>query len=404
MASLALDSSRIPCILNGITHNTYTVFGNTLDMALARKGRNWFVYYRDNGKIKWRSLGTDDKTTAERHADAIMAQVREIRQLRRLANAFPQPLAIYRPPLAEFTSPSSVLSAIPSNVGTISGKSRFQMKDLYAVAERHRKMSPSNFGIWTSYLERCGLTYADEATPQNAQAYMDAHYGDKSAKTYNNVRCALDIIFRAALVEAGLQSSPFEKLLPRRLEDVEHHRAFTKEETSRILDALDTGHDYWKCLTMISLCTGLRLESCRRLCPSMIADNLITIMPGKTARFGRAVQIPLIAELKSYLGSIARLLKGDTSPYCSAFQIENRWSKREWFFQGLLNSLGIRDTDEGTVSFHSLRVTFVTRLSEQGVEDRVIRGIVGHASQQMTDLYNHDSESAVRAMNGVKMV
>lgn len=379
-------------------------------MALRKRDNTWYVYYKQDGRIVWRSLGTGDRAEAERHADAVMEQVRTIRRLRRMANAFPQPISI-APSTSSQVRHSDAMpqqnakdAPLPPSVMQYS-PSKVPLRKLYEIAEKHRKLSMTHRSAWENYLKRCGLEFADEATPQNAQKYLDDFYGDKSAKTYNNVRCALDMIFRASLVEAGLSASPFTSLLQRRLDDVEHYRAFTRKETKTILDYLGRGkHEYWRCLTMISLYTGLRLESCRRLSPAHIRDGMITILPGKTARFGRSVQIPLLPPLEKYLGSIAPMLETTETPYCSIFPEELRWRRNVWFYSGMCDALDIRGTDEGKVSFHSLRATFVTRLSEQGVEDRVIRGIVGHNSQQMTDLYNHDSESARKAMKGVAMV
>ena len=72
------------------------------------------------------------------------------------------------------------------------------------------------------------------------------------------------------------------------------------------------------------------------------------------------------------------------------------------FYAQLLASLNIRDNSDGAVGFHSWRVTYVTRLEEGGIDERVIRGIVGHTSQRMTDLYNHDSQSAKNAREGIE--
>lgn len=378
-------------------------------MALKKRDNTWYVYYKQDGRIVWRSLGTGDIKEAERHAEAIMAQVHEIRRLQRIANAFPQPInlvpasTMQTPPVLPAVQQTELTALPPPSVMQYSS-SRFPLAKLYEIAERHRKLTESHSSVWQNFIRRCGMSFADEVTPQAAQKYMDAYYNGKSAKTYNNVRSALDMIFRSALIEAGLQSSPFSALLQRRLDDVEHYRPFTREETKAILGYLSNGrHEYWRCLTMISLYTGLRLESCKRLSPSHIKDGMITILPGKTARFGRAVQIPLLPPLQKYLGTLEPELATKETPYCSLFPEELRWARNVWFYGGMCESLGIRDTDDGKVSFHSLRVTFVTRLSEQGVEDRVIRGIVGHSSQQMTDLYNHDSESARKAMQGITM-
>ena len=68
-------------------------------------------------------------------------------------------------------------------------------------------------------------------------------------------------------------------------------------------------------------------------------------------------------------------------------------------FGELLDRLGIRDNDRGIVGFNSFRNSFVTRCDAAGVPRHAIRGIVGHVSDDMTDLYSHDLESARQIQN-----
>jgi len=203
-------------------------------------------------------------------------------------------------------------------------------------------------------------------------------------------------------VEAGLSVSPFAAIMSRRNENTVHYRAFTRKETATILEALKA-HPYWQCLSMIALHTGLRLESCQRLRKDMIKDGMITIMPGKTARFGRAVQIPVTKTLAEYLATITHI--GSCTPFCEQFTETRHFyveGVRMGFFAGLLKSIGIHDNARGQVGFHSWRETYVTRLSEANVPEKIIRGIVGHNSQQMTDLYNHDTESVRRQAENIE--
>ena len=88
------------------------------------------------------------------------------------------------------------------------------------------------------------------------------------------------------------------------------------------------------------------------------------------------------------------------TPFCDAFppRLTYPGFPRLSYYGGLLASLGIEGNQEGGVGFHSWRVSFVTRMRGDGVTDQVIRGIVGHASEEMVDLYSHDTSAAVRAM------
>ena len=345
---------------------------------IRRRGANWHIVWRENGRKVERSLGTSDEAEARRLADALtsaLAARRKAALLSRLLGDAPQ---VERKPQT---------------------RKGLAIADALEVARRHRALSVEHEREWAALCKSLKVIYMHDLTPQICLDYLDERFGNNSAKRYNNVLTLLNVVCSACLVEAGLQASPFAAVMRRRKTEEKHHRPFTREEQARIIAALD-GHPYWRLLTLIALYTGLRLESCKRLCPSMIADGMITIVPSKTARFGRAVQIPLTAELADALPVVA-----DDMPYCSAYPAEEYiWytKERTIFYTQLLDTLNITDSADGAVGFHSWRVTYVTRLEEAGVDERVIRGIVGHTSQRMTDLYNHDSESAKKAKTAIE--
>lgn len=343
---------------------------------IRRRGANWHIIWREGGRKVERSLGTADEAEARRLADALtsaLAARRKAALLSRLLGDAPQ---------AERRASSAGLA----------------MRDALDVARRHRALSVEHEREWLAFCAAVEARKVGELTPQTCLQYMDSKFSAKSAKRYNNVLTLLNVVCRSCLVEAGLDSSPFASLMPRRGE-AEHYRPFSRAEEAAIFAAL-AEHPYWRLLSLIALHTGLRLESCRRLCPSMIADGMITITPSKTARFGRAVQIPLTTALAAELPTVEA-----DAPFCTAYPKEDYMHyerKCHAFYAQLLDSLDIRDNADGAVGFHSWRVTYVTRLEEGGIDERVIRGIVGHTSQRMTDLYNHDSTSAKNATKSIE--
>lgn len=345
---------------------------------IRRRGNNWFFVWREGGRRRERTLATSDEEEAKHLAETLMAAVKARRRMAAMDALFH----------GDFSA-----VPVPTEADNCGG---LLIADALDVGRRHRNLTAEHEQAWRVFADALPVRYMADITPQMALRYMDGTYGGKSPKRYNNVLTLLNVVCRSCLVESGLQASPFASLMPRRLDETEHYRHFTREEVARIFAALET-HPYWRLLSLIAYHTGLRLESCKRLCPSMIADGLITIMPSKTARFGRAVQIPLTDVLAAELGKIA--IQARETPYCDAYPLEPylTWQGvTRAFYSRFLPMLGILPTADGDVGFHSWRVTYVTRLSEAGVPDRVIRGIVGHNSERMTDLYNHDSESARR--------
>ena len=248
--------------------------------------------------------------------------------------------------------------------------------------------------MWNRFISSVPYKYADEITPQIALEYLERNYGKSSGKTYNNVKTALNTVFKLCLVESGLSQSPFEVVINRRVENVKHHRPFTDDEFLQIFTA---AVEPWKTAALISWYTALRKETCFRLAWQHIdtESRSITIMPGKTARFGRAVYIPIHGDLWQHLQSLPKPEK-DTLPILSQWSehIHYPGYKNDKYFTGLLKALQITDTTAGKASFHSLRVSFVTRCDENGISRRATRGIAGHTTDAITDLYSHDKETA----------
>ena len=65
-------------------------------------------------------------------------------------------------------------------------------------------------------------------------------------------------------------------------------------------------------------------------------------------------------------------------------------------FGKLLDSLDIRSNDRGIVNFNCFRDSFITQCDSQGLPRHATRGMVGQVSDDTTDLYSHDIDTARR--------
>lgn len=359
-------------------------------MALRRRNSTYYAYYSLFGKRHEVSLGDitpDEAKSLERSIMAAARAQRNAQRAQRLLGGIVAPSAPQIAADARITPQTAAYNGIT-------------LAALFDIASKRRELGKEHQSTWQHFCEAMGDVPPHAITPRQAQIYLDNRYGDKSAKTYNNALCQLKQVFNLSLVEAGLQSSPLAALMPRKKGNVLHYRGFTADEIARIFGNLKQFSSYWYCLAKIAYYTGLRLESCQRLAPCNVEGGVITIMPSKTARFGRAVKIPILPPLAEYLREIAP--KDANTPYCNQYEFVRDWgSTGITFFSGYLKSVGIEDTDEGKASFHSFRVTFVSLLSAAGVSQDIIRGIVGHADAQTTDLYNHDTSAAIAAFKNI---
>ena len=350
----------------------------------------YYVHYSDEtGRQRTLSLHTRDLTIAKRLHDDFMRQLAAAKMVLRLRKRREQWISVATP-----TAPPVI---VPPRRGLL-------LRNMPDIAAKSRQLSPEHLFAWQRFREAVApLKYASDITPKVALNYLDRHCNGGNGKRYNNVLTMLNVIFRSCLVAADMSASPFSAIPRRRVQAVQHFRPLTADE---FVLAFNAAAEPWKSALLIGWHTALRRESVFRLSWQHIDadDRSITIMPGKTARFGRAVYIPIHPELWDHLQSLPRP-KSPETPILSQWgqYIHYPGHKRQPYIAGLFDALGIADTSEGKAGFHSLRASFITRCDEAGILRRATRGVAGHAADQMTDLYSHDRQTAkqILALPGV---
>jgi integrase len=201
------------------------------------------------------------------------------------------------------------------------------------------------------------------------------------------MKSALNNVFRLLLRDSGMERSPFDTLPSRRISSLSQ-RPFTREEYRRILAVAPSP---WKEAVQIAWYTGLREKDVFTLKWSEISGDLIRKLPAKTARFRREVLIPIHPALQRVLDALPR--NGERVLGAWAYKPNYIYFKRS--FGKILADAGIeQESASGRVVFNSLRNSFISRCDAAGIPRHAIRGIVGHVSDSMTDLYSHDETSA----------
>lgn len=361
-------------------------------MAIRKIKNRYYIYYRDqDGKHRTLSLGTSDPEKAQAEHDRLWGLMQSAKVANKLLarHAMIFPDSVIR----------DIQDADPFPPRVPREKKRLKLKEMIQLAQQYRDISPDAVKSFERFMEWCNssLKYASDITPQIAVDYLEHKYGDGNGKSFNNNKSALNTIFRCCLVQAEMERSPFECFPNKRVRNVESHRPLTVEEFRM---AYAAAREPWRTASLISWHTALRLETCFRLAWEHINENdtppSITIMPGKTARFGRAVYIPIHPELWERLTAIPRPADNST-PILSQFpplKEFDRKKARVSYYVGLLRSLGINDNQFGKASFHSLRASFITRCDENDISRSATQGIAGQRSDKITDLYSHDHQSA----------
>lgn len=339
-------------------------------MAITKKGRYYYLYFRENGKIRWMATGQTIESEARKLDRANSARLRSEKQraiLKKLAGPDAAP-DLPRPPPAE-----------PHHKrGTV------KLENLFEIASKYRALSRKHRGAIADFVRVTRLQYADQVTPKACRDYLEKRFGSGNGKSYNNARTYLNTIFRLTLIESGLPASPFASLVPRRVTDTVSHRPITDDEFRRLFAA---AAEPYRTALLIGYHTGLRLMDCFRLSPADIVDGWIRMTPAKTARFRRAVEIPVHPELAEHLASLGT---SPDTPYCGQTPCEAVIHRT---FAHLFHDCGVLDTADGKASFHGLRVSFVSRCDAAGIPRHAVRGMTGHVADDTTDHYSHDRQS-----------
>lgn len=358
-------------------------------MAIHRRGKkNYYSAYfrgldeRPDGTLVWVRrevcLHTGDATTAA----ALDLQLREREAKRRAelrARAFARQLM------------SSDVSAPVSAVTPAKNERprRLRLDSALDAAGKYADVSPTAARIWRRFVRSVSVQYMDQLTPKLIHAYLEQF---EHGKTYNQRRWAIGRICSLTRMESGLDQSPVD-MIPSRRNDSRHQRPITEQEFIRLYQAAP---EPWHTAVLIAWHTGLRERDVAALRWDQIRDGAITTTPGKTSRFGRSVRIPVHPQLAAALAALPRVNDYVLGAWLKRGQIQSQHRRQ---FALILRSVNIADTDAGIVCFNSLRDSFVSRLDAAGIPRHAIRGMVGHVSDEMTDLYSHDLTTARRILD-----
>lgn len=363
-------------------------------MALLRRGKHgyyhayyWTVVMRGDGVLssvrRTVNLHTANRTEAEALERELMSKAHAARDHQRsLAHAA----------RLEIEAGIRTPEAAPRAPALQHRRRRLKVADALATALRYREIGRSTQTLWRSFARRCGVEYVDELTRELIFDYLNNSVIDTTGRTYNNARSAIHVVLSCVLADAGLAASPVDTIPTRRVHS-NSQRPFSEEEFLRMVEAAP---EPWRSAIVIAWHTGLREKDVFTLRWSDIKGDVIQVTPAKTSRFGRGVRVPVHPALADYLAEIPRVnerVLGAWSyfPHSGTFHAP---------FTALLADLGIVDNDDGSVCFNSLRNSFITRCDAAGVPRHALRGIVGHTSDAMTDLYSHDITSA-RAIQAI---
>ena len=349
-------------------------------MALRKIHNTYYVYYRDvDGKLKTRSLKTTDAKLAQRLHDDYILQLQAQKGRAVIMRDFPE---LKLPP------------ELPKPATGEHQRGGIRLGRMIDELNRIRPLSGTDQLIISRIIEAMPVKYVDQVTPELALSYLEKNYSDgRNYKAFNNNRCVLHKAFSLLLVHAKMKESPFERIVCRKVDNVQSHRPLTNDEFKTLFKAAT---EPYKTILALGFYAGADMSTAFAI-PCQAINLSERLIRWKRPKSGIWFTCGIQAELLQIL-STANFPADSERPFVSYIKKVSRTSANI-YFRELFEQCNIKDNSEGKASFHSLRASFFTRCDEAKLHPRTTKLAGGHLSEAMNDLYSHDVSAAHEVEN-----
>jgi integrase len=273
----------------------------------------------------------------------------------------------------------------------------------------------NNFVAWLkgAYSSKTRLSEIDENIAKEYAYYLWSIQKRKiSAGTFNYHMKSLTLITRVLMSKGGLDTNPWQNIT-RKTEIKQQRKEFNNEQIQQIFDSFDdktlkiTYKEEYGVLFHIAAFTGLRLIDAVNLKWDSINfnRNIISLIPQKTIKTQRHVNIPIHPKLKEKL-LIAYEWKDDTNkvlPQISVRYAMNASGVKKDCIK-ILEFCGFKDRSEGRgldrrlYGFHSFRHFFASTCADAGVPVATLAEILGDNISTLNKYYIHAQEGSRKKM------
>ncbi|MGJ8642179.1 MAG: tyrosine-type recombinase/integrase [Luteolibacter sp.] len=256
----------------------------------------------------------------------------------------------------------------------------------------------------------------ESVTPQHVREWREKLQDEgRAGKTVLSYVKDLGAIYRAAMREGIVAFNPCGTAIADvDTSDSHPRKQFKDAEFKKILGAAPSLE--WHGLILMAAFTGLRLGDAARLSWKSVdlAKKKITLIPSKTKKKKREIQIPIQSDLLAYL--IDAPVRDDSPaapvfPTLAKMKVAGGCGLSETF-TGIMAAAGVdrgkpsrvieegQDKGAGRITwekgFHSFRHTFTSWLRNAGVSEEDRMYLTGHSTRESHSIYSHADEKAGR--------
>ena len=243
----------------------------------------------------------------------------------------------------------------------------------------HHRMRASHLEWWADRVGLAILGDLEDALPRVEAVLRELKVQGLSGRTVNSYGEALHALCHWCVKGRYLVVNPLAAL--RRFSETdqpEHRRrrALSPDEVRRVLGVAPP---HRRLLYEVALCTGLRANELRNLTVGDVNPELGGLrLDAAWTKNRRGGLQPLPAQVMARLREAA-VGKDPHAPLLYAPSHPARALGRDLKVAGIPKS-----GPQGTIDFHSLRTTFITRLIEAGANPKEVQDLARHQSVQMT--------------------
>lgn len=365
-----------------------------------QRGRTWWIGYRLNGRQVLRSTGSADEAVADKEI-ARLNSMREAHKAGSLSEEF------FRLLTQKQFGGDSLRAYVDQWLK--------ECKDLSPVTLKRYRDEIDGFCEYLNATEDRPLLR--DVDTRTIAAYLRKRKAETSTATAKVIRKILSAFFGYAVDNQALPTNPVPsskslKLTVRDGRNGTKRRAFTLKELRLLFEKAPD--DFWRYMLLAGFYCGQRMGDLICL-PWGAVDFEQDRIHMTTSKTGRALHIPLRPELRQFLLTLKKKA-GTVKPgnpiwpeQAKRYQERGAAGFSNEFYEDVLLPAGLvpprthKAKKQGragaravnSVSFHSLRHTFVSLLKLSGGSQAVAKELAGHSSDAVSDLYTHVPEEAL---------
>lgn len=261
-----------------------------------------------------------------------------------------------------------------------------------------------------AFLEERAEKHLETVTTEDIRAYRDGIVANgRTGKTANHKLKCLRSIFGDAVKASAILQNPALSVKQVNEDDSTARVPFTIEEIKRLVAKAPSTD--WKGMVLLGAFTGLRITDCAKLKAGNIdlKRNIISVMPRKSDRKKKVIEVPLHKELINYFKDnppppfagnavfpkLAKVSTGGRNGLSARFRevMETAGVGRE--VTRTVEGGAARETSAR--SFHSLRHSFTSMLANAEVSEEIRSKMTGHTETSSHQIYTHLELETLRA-------